>query len=48
MDKKISMAVIRRMPRYYRHLCELYDAGAERISSGTLAQQMGQIGRAHV
>ena len=41
MDKKISSAVIRRMPRYYRHLCELHDLGTERISSGALAQRMG-------
>lgn len=41
MEKKISMAVIRRMPRYYQHLSELHDAEIERISSGSLAKQMG-------
>lgn len=39
--KRISSAVIHRMPRYYRHLCELKDAGITRISSGTLAERMG-------
>ena len=29
--KEISQAVIRRMPRYYRYLGELLDAGVERI-----------------
>ena len=41
MDKKISSAVIHRMPRYFRHLCDLQDAGITRISSGTLAERMG-------
>lgn len=41
MDKKISSAVIHRMPRYFRHLCDLQDAGTARISSGALAQRMG-------
>ncbi|MBR5390337.1 MAG: redox-sensing transcriptional repressor Rex [Clostridia bacterium] len=41
MEKRISSAVIHRMPRYYRHLCELQDAGIVRISSGTLADRMG-------
>ncbi|MDE6982458.1 MAG: redox-sensing transcriptional repressor Rex, partial [Lachnospiraceae bacterium] len=27
MNKEISQAVIRRMPRYYRYLGELIDAG---------------------
>lgn len=39
--KRISSAVIHRMPRYYRHLCDLKDAGITRISSGTLAERMG-------
>ena len=38
---KISSAVIRRLPRYYRHLDDLYRAGTIRISSGALAQSMG-------
>ena len=40
-EKRISSAVIHRMPRYYRHLCDLLDAGITRISSGTLSQRMG-------
>ena len=36
-DKKISAAVIKRLPRYYRYLSELLDNGIERISSGELA-----------
>ena len=38
---KISSAVIRRLPRYYRHLDELLRAGTVRISSGSLAKSMG-------
>ncbi len=38
---KISSAVIRRLPRYYRHLDDLYRAGTVRISSGALAKSMG-------
>ena len=41
MEKRISSAVIHRMPRYFRHLCDLQDAGIARISSGTLADRMG-------
>ncbi len=41
MEKHVSEAVIRRMPRYYRHLCELHDSGVIRISSGQLAQRLG-------
>lgn len=40
MDKDISQAVIRRMPRYYRYLGELLDAGVERISSNDLSARM--------
>lgn len=40
MDKDISQAVIRRMPRYYRYLGELLDAGVERISSNDLSTRM--------
>ena len=38
---KISTAVIRRLPRYYRHLDELRRAGTERISSSALSEIMG-------
>jgi len=37
----ISDAVIRRLPRYYRHLGELMNQGITRISSGELGAQMG-------
>lgn len=40
MDKVISQAVIRRMPRYYRYLGDLLDAGMERISSNELSSRM--------
>lgn len=40
MEKEISQAVIRRMPRYYRYLGELIDAGVERISSNELSSRM--------
>ena len=40
MQKEISQAVIRRMPRYYRYLGELLDAGVERISSNELSVRM--------
>lgn len=36
MEKEISQAVIRRMPRYYRYLGELLEEGVERISSNDL------------
>ena len=39
-DKKISSAVIKRLPRYYRYLSELLDNGMDRISSGELSKQM--------
>ena len=39
-DKKISAALIKRVPRYYRYLSELLDNGIERISSGELSKQM--------
>ena len=38
---RISDAVIRRMPKYYRHIDELIQSGVERISSGALSRQMG-------
>ena len=34
--EKISDAVIRRLPRYYRYLDELHTKGIVRISSGSL------------
>lgn len=37
----ISDAVIRRLPRYYRHLTELQNRGIVRISSHSLGQEMG-------
>lgn len=40
MEKEISQAVIRRMPRYYRYLGELLDAGVDRISSNELSSRM--------
>ena len=40
MEKEISQAVIRRMPRYYRYLGELMDEGVERISSNDLSSRM--------
>ena len=38
--KRVSEAVIRRLPRYYRHLTMLETQGVERISSERLARQM--------
>ena len=40
MQKEISQAVIRRMPRYYRYLGEFLDDGVERISSNELSVRM--------
>ena len=40
MQKEISQAVIRRMPRYYRYLGELLEEGVERISSNDLSNRM--------
>jgi redox-sensing transcriptional repressor len=39
-EKRISSAVIRRLPRYYRYLGELLDSGVERISSNELSERM--------
>ena len=41
LEKEISMAVIRRLPRYYRYLSEINASGTERISSGELSSMMG-------
>lgn len=39
-DREISKAVIKRLPRYYRHLGELLEAGQVRISSNELSVRM--------
>lgn len=39
--QKVSTAVIRRLPRYYRHLNDLHQAGVERISSNALGASLG-------
>lgn len=43
MEKKrdISMAVIRRLPKYYRYLAELMDNDVDRISSKELSEKIG-------
>ena len=38
---RVSTAVIRRLPRYYRHLSELQRKGVVRISSSALGKTMG-------
>ena len=40
MEKGISQAVVRRMPRYYRYLGELLEKGIERVSSNELSKLM--------
>ena len=40
-NSKVSTAVIRRLPRYYRHLSELQETGVVRISSSALGKSMG-------
>lgn len=40
-SNKVSIAVIRRLPRYYRHLSELRQQGTVRISSNALGKAMG-------
>lgn len=39
-QRKISRTVISRLPRYYRYLGDLLEAGVERISSSDLSQKM--------
>ena len=39
--KFVSMVVVRRLPRYYRHLSELHQSGVTRINSKALAERMG-------
>ncbi len=43
MERKqeVSKAVIQRLPRYYRNICELKAEGVQRISSRSLAERMG-------
>jgi len=41
LDKKISVAVIKRLPRYYRYLSDLLKLGIKRISSKELSIRMG-------
>ena len=41
MEKKVSGSVINRLPRYFRHLTDLYESGTERISSKELSERMG-------
>ena len=38
--KRVSDAVIHRLPRYYRHLDDLYNRGVVRISSASLGAKM--------
>ena len=40
-EKKISTAVIRRMPKYYKYVTQLLESGVTRISSSELARIMG-------
>lgn len=40
MDRKISLVVIRRLPRYYRYLGELLNQNITRISSKELSEKM--------
>ena len=40
VNKNISRAVIKRLPRYYRYLGDLKNEGVERISSGDLSAMM--------
>lgn len=40
-NTRVSTAVIRRLPRYYRQLSELQHAGVVRISSSALGKSMG-------
>ncbi len=40
-EKRVSEAVIKRLPRYYRYLGDLHANGVTRISSGELSELMG-------
>ncbi len=39
--QEVSKAVLQRLPRYYRNLCELKSEDVQRISSRELAERMG-------
>ena len=39
-NKKVSVEVVKRLPRYYRYLRDLLDGGVTRISSQALGQKM--------
>lgn len=39
-DKEISLAVIKRLPKYYRNLAELLEKRVERVSSKELSERM--------
>ncbi len=41
MEKRISMAVIKRLPRYFRYLTDLLKVDVKRISSQELSKRMG-------
>jgi len=41
IKKKVSIAVVRRLPRYYRYLADLLNSGINRISSKELSERMG-------
>ena len=41
MEKRISTAVIKRLPRYYRYLNDLLKVDIKRISSRELSERMG-------
>lgn len=41
IKKKIPAVVIKRLPRYYRYLCEMDKSGRTRISSTALSEKMG-------
>ncbi|MEG1442149.1 MAG: redox-sensing transcriptional repressor Rex, partial [Oscillospiraceae bacterium] len=41
MDKKVSISVINRLPRYYRYLTDMLSSGTERVSSRELSERMG-------
>jgi len=40
MNKKVSEAVIKRLPRYYRHLSQLIEQNIDRVSSNELSERM--------
>lgn len=40
-NKKISMAVVRRLPKYYRYIGELKSKGVSRVSSNELSELTG-------